>query len=62
MCCLARSQRKQRLLPRALMPRTGRCAAAAHRLATALFCPLQLAARIAVSNLHKNTLKSFSET
>ena len=23
---------------------------------------LQLAARIAVSNLHKNTLKSFSET
>lgn len=25
-------------------------------------CVLQLAARIAVSNLHKNTLKSFSET
>jgi hypothetical protein len=25
-------------------------------------CHLQLAARIAVSNLHKNTLKSFSET
>jgi len=24
--------------------------------------PSQLAARIAVSNLHKNTLKSFSET
>lgn len=27
-----------------------------------LLAPLQLAARIAVSNLHKNTLKSFSET
>ena len=26
------------------------------------FASLQLAARIAVSNLHKNTLKSFSDT
>lgn len=31
-----------------------------HHLPTTL--PLQLAARIAVSNLHKNTLKSFTET
>jgi ribonucleoside-diphosphate reductase subunit M1 len=27
-----------------------------------LICAVQLAARIAVSNLHKNTMKSFSET
>ena len=31
-------------------------------LTSSFLCPLQLAARIAVSNLHKNTKKSFSET
>ena len=52
----------------AALPLCGRPLALAHEPHTPThppappLCHVQLAARIAVSNLHKNTLKSFSET